>query len=131
MGEVALHPAPLASSPEHRLLALLMCRPQLPSRPRSAASQLKTSEEFDLERAEGEAEAAAALRRRNAEGVRRVLQPPPPAVAHSSRPLTQPVALELHTFKRRRMHSMSTRSMVGGLLPNQLACKPWWAVVDA
>ncbi|KAI3435575.1 hypothetical protein D9Q98_001640 [Chlorella vulgaris] len=98
-------------------------RPQLPSRPRSAASQLKTSEEFDLERAEGEAEAAAALGRRNAEGVRRVLQPPPPAVAHSSRPLTQPVALELHTFKRRRMHSMSTRSMAspGGSTAEQAA----------
>ena len=60
-----------------------------------------------------EKEAAAALRRRNAAAVKHVLAPPPPAPTHSSRPLTEPQPLELNTSKRRRMHGMETRSMVG------------------
>lgn len=89
-----------------------VCRLRLHSRPRSTARHEKTSEQEELERVQLEKQAAAALKRRNAEAVKHVRQPPAPAVAHSNRPLTEPQPLELCTSKRRRMHGMETRSMV-------------------
>ncbi|KAL4458132.1 hypothetical protein ABPG75_012997 [Micractinium tetrahymenae] len=85
--------------------------PRLHSRQRAHTGEQKSSEQLELERLEQEKAAAAALRRHNAETVKHVLGAPPPPVVHSSRPLTEPVELELCTSKRRRMHSMETRSM--------------------
>lgn len=88
------------------------CSPRLRSRQRAHTGEHKTSEQLELERVEQEKVAAAALRRHNAETFKHVLGAPPPPVVHSSRPLTEPVAVELSTSRRRRMHSMETRSMV-------------------
>ena len=89
--------------------------PRLHSRQRAHPGELKTSEQLELEAVAREKEEAARLRRRNAQAVKHVLQPAPPPVVYSSKPLTEPVGVELCTSKRRRrMHSMETRSMVGG-----------------
>ena len=71
----------------------------------------KTSEQLELERLERERQQAAQLRRQNAAALQSVLQQPAPPPAHSSKPLTQPVGLELRTSKRQRVHGMETRSM--------------------
>lgn len=90
------------------------CSPRLHPRQRAHTGEHKTSEQLELERVEQEKAAAAALRRHNAETFKHVLGAPPPPVAHSSRPLTEPMELELCTSKRKRLHSMETRSMVRG-----------------
>ncbi|KAI7845191.1 hypothetical protein COHA_001235 [Chlorella ohadii] len=85
--------------------------PRLHSSLRSYPAAHKTSEQLELERVEREKAEAAALRRKNAAAVKAVLAPPAPPVAHSSKPLTEPVGMELSTTMRHRVHGMETRSM--------------------
>lgn len=88
--------------------------PHLRARLRSCGHEVKSSEELEVERLQQEKEEAARLRKRNAEAVKAVLQPPPPPAVHSTKPLTKPVGVELRTAKRQRQHSMATRSTAGG-----------------
>lgn len=112
------------------------CSPRLHSSLRSYPAAHKTSEQLELERVEREKAEAAALRRKNAAAVKAVLAPPAPPVAHSSKPLTEPVGMELSTTMRHRVHGMETRSMVGafraaqGWLPrlDMLHWCLWWVV---
>ena len=100
-----------AASGRHR--STVPASPHLHAHLRSCHHAVKTTEEMQLEQLQREREEVAALRLRNAEAFKHVLQPPPPPVVHSNKPLTEPVDVQLRTSKRQRVHGMETRSMAG------------------